>query len=276
MQDNNVNWLRTALESLSTQQLEEMLQDDLNRDKPNSQNIRLALQILQEREKDDLVQPGPEAEAAWERYLERIEEPVSEGPAGSRWVLRIASAAAVLILLLALLPQEASARNFFERLISWTDSVFALVKPEDAGNMAGEYVFRTENPGLQQVYDTVTELGVTQPVVPTWLPEGFELTECKVTDNPKKKSVTAFFSDSTGEVRFEISIYSDTITSEYSKDENDVADIEAGGVTHSVTRNNNRWIAVWYRDNCECSIFVDCHEDVFMKILRSIYKMEEE
>lgn len=276
MQDNNVDWLRTALESLSTQQLEEMLRDDLQRDKPNSQNIRLVLQILQEREKDDPVQPGPEAEAAWERYLERIGEPVSEGPAGSRWVLRIASAAAVLILLLALLPQEASARNFFERLISWTDSVFALVKPEDAGNMAGEYVFRTENPGLQQVYDTVTELGVTQPVVPMWLPEGFELTECKTMDTPMKRSVIAVFSDGNCEARFEISIYSDNINSKYYKNEENATHVEYAGVVHNIVRNDEKWIAIWVRDNCESSVVVDCQEETLLRILMSIYVLEDE
>lgn len=274
MQADNATWLRTALEGLPTRQLEEMLQEELTREQPNSSNIRLALKILQEREKDDPVEAGPEAEAAWEKYLDDIDEPIYEHSPKGRWALRIASVAAIVILLLAALPQEASARNFFERLISWTDSVFALIGPEDACNITGEYVFRTDNPGLQQVYDTVVGFGVTQPVVPMWLPEGFELTECKVLENPTKNAVVAVFSDGSGEVHFEVNIYSDNVTSEYSKDENNVMDIELGGVIHNVTRNNTKSVAIWARDNCECSIFADCQEDVFMKILRSIYKLE--
>lgn len=276
MQADNATWLRTALEGLPTRQLEEMLQEELTREQPNSQNIRLVLKILQEREKDDPVEAGPEAEAAWEKYLDDIDEPIYEHSPKGRWALRIASVAAIVILLLAALPQEASARNFFERLISWTDSVFALIGPEDACNITGEYVFRTDNPGLQQVYDTVVELGVTQPVVPMWLPEGFELTECKATDNPKKQAVTAIFSNGSSEVRFEINIYADNIASKYYKDEDDVAPVELAGVSHYVIKNDEKWVAVWVRDNCECSIIVDCQEDVLLTILRSIYMLEDE
>lgn len=276
MQADNATWLRTALEGLPTRQLEEMLQEELTREQPNSSNIRLALKILQEREKDDPVEAGPEAEAAWEKYLDDIDEPIYEHSPKGRWALRIASVAAIVILLLAALPQEASARNFFERLISWTDSVFALIGPEDACNITGEYVFRTDNPGLQQVYDTVVGFGVTQPVVPMWLPEGFELTECKVMDVPTKKTVAAVFSDGSGKVRFEINIYSDNITSEYSKNEENVTDIEMAGVTHKITSNDNKWAAIWVKDRYECSIIGDCQEDNFYRILRSIYIMEDE
>lgn len=276
MQADNATWLRTALEGLPTRQLEEMLQEELTREQPNSQNVRLALKILQEREKDDPVEAGPEAEAAWEKYLDDIDEPIYEHSPKGRWALRIASVAAIVILLLAALPQEASARNFFERLISWTDSVFALIGPEDACNITGEYVFRTDNPGLQQVYDTVAGFGVTQPVVPMWLPEGYELVECKVIDTPTKNAVVALFSNGSSEVHFEVSIYADNIASKYYKDEDDVVHVELAGVSHNVTKNVKKWVAVWVRDNYECSIFADCQEDVFMKILRSIYVLEEE
>lgn len=276
MQADNATWLRTALEGLPTRQLEEMLQEELTREQPNSSNIRLALKILQEREKDDPVEAGPEAEAAWEKYLDDIDEPIYEHSPKGRWALRIASVAAIVILLLAALPQEASARNFFERLISWTDSVFALIGPEDACNITGEYVFRTDNPGLQQVYDTVVGFGVTQPVVPMWLPEGYELVECKVIDTPTKNAVVALFSNGSSEVHFEVSIYADNIASKYYKDEDDVVHVELAGVSHNVTKNVKKWVAVWVRDNYECSIFADCQEDVFMKILRSIYVLEEE
>lgn len=276
MQADNATWLRTALEGLPTRQLEEMLQEELTREQPNSQNIRLALKILQEREKDDPVEAGPEAEAAWEKYLDDIDEPIYEHSPKGRWALRIASVAAIVILLLAALPQEASARNFFERLISWTDSVFALIGPEDADNITGEYVFRTDNPGLQQVYDAIVDLGVTQPVVPMWLPEGFELTECKVLENPTKNAVVAVFSDGSGKVRFEINIYSDNITSKYSKDEENVTDIEMAGVSHKITNNDDKWVAIWVRDKYECSILGDCQEDELLRILRSIYIMEDE
>lgn len=276
MQENNVTYLRSSLESLPTRELEKILREELERERPNSQNVRLILKLLQDRDQDDPAAASPEAVAAWEKYLEDIREPMPEPTRKMGWALRIAAVAAVVILLVALLPQEASAQNFFERLISWTDSVFALIRPEDAGNIPGEYSFRTDNPGLQQVYDTVAGLGVTQPVVPMWLPEGYELVECKVTENPIKKAVVAVFSDGSSEVRLEVNLYSDNITSKYSKDEENVTDFELAGVTHKITSNDKKWIAIWVRDNCECSVLGDCQEDDFFRILRSIYTLEGE
>jgi hypothetical protein len=181
----------------------------------------------------------------------------------------------VLLMLTVLLPQKAEATNFFRRFIAWTEDVFSFISPSEDDSHREEYVFRTNNPGLQQVYDTVTGLGITAPVVPMWLPEGYELTKCEVVKNPIKNSLTAEFIAGTSVAVYQLYFYSDNITSMYFKDGEILFETEKYGITHTILRNQNLLTAAWSTDNIECAIFIDCPEEVLMRILESIYSMED-
>ena len=45
---------------------------------------------------------------------------------------------------------------------------------------------------FQQLYNAVTELGITQPVVPMWLPDGFALTSLKTFNSDKEERIKHF------------------------------------------------------------------------------------
>ena len=65
------------------------------------------------------------------------------------------------------------------------------------------------------------------------------------------------------------------ITNEYHKDKSVVDIQEKNGTVFNIMHNNDIWVVTWVKDNVECSIFVDCQEDVLNRILESIYVMEE-
>ena len=62
---------------------------------------------------------------------------------------------------------------------------------------------------------------------------------------------------------------------EYYKDETHVTEIEIDGQKHNILRNEDLWVVVWLREEIECSINVNCQEDVLYRILESIYILEE-
>lgn len=274
MQQNKITYLAEALEQLPTGQLDDMLNKELESENPNATNVRLILKELHKREENENTPLKPETETAWAEYLmvTNRHEPERKG----KPVVKIAMIVIVTTLLLAIMPQEASARNFFHRLVEWTDSILALVSEEDSVSVRREYVFTTDNPGLQQVYDAVVELGITKPVVPMWLPEGYELIECKVDETPKKDTVSATFSDGEERISLRINIYSDNISSKYYKNDKVSKSIEMSGIDHMITQNENKLVAVWIQENIESSISADCREDDLIKILKSIYIMEDE
>ena len=272
MKEFNNTSLRESLEQLSTPELDAMLRAELEKEPPDEHAVRLILKVLREREADYPVETNEQIDKAWREYEKKT------APEQSNFRMPVLKVAAILLvcgLLLFTLPQEASAGSFFDRIAAWTESIFELFSPSDSGKVQKEYVFRTEHPGLQELYDTVTELGVTVPVVPMWLDEEYELADCKTTHTPTTAKVTATFLCGSKAVTFELNVYSQNISSEYHKDEPDASKYESNGVIHNIFRNEELWTVVWIRDNLECSFFIECQEDALYQIIDSIYTMEE-
>ena len=275
MKNDNLIYLRSVMERMTTEQLDDLLHEEMEKETPNGEMIRQALKVLEERERDMPIEMTPEIEAAWEQYRE-TEEPVPDKPVQRRGrILNVASVAAVLAMLVLTLAQPAEAKNFFDRLISWSDSFFRLLSPDDTDGGRQEYIFKTDNPGLQEVYDAVVELGITDPVVPMWLPEGYELASCKSVESLTGKGLVAELVEGNRMFVFRVYMYSDGVTNEYYKDERQITTKEIGGNIHSIMENNGTWTVVWTKDNYECFIYIDCQEDMLYQILRSIYTMED-
>lgn len=275
MNDNRKAALRQALERENTRTLDEKLREELESEAPDGDKVRLILRILKERDGEPYREYAPETEAAWETYLERTSGGRRKGSRMGGWLLRAAAAAAVICVILLAVPQRVAAESFFERLMRWTDSIFELFSPGEEKNDP-EYEFRTDNPGLQRVYDAVTELDITVPVVPMWIPDGYELVDCKVDETRAKVSVTSVFSGESKDLLIQIVSYSEMKSNEYYKDEAKIETIEIGGMAHNIMRNEDAWAVVWIKDNIECFIRIDCREDVLHRILTSIYTMEDE
>ncbi|MBO5130084.1 MAG: DUF4367 domain-containing protein [Oscillospiraceae bacterium] len=273
MKENKEIFLREILEQMSTEQLDEMLHSELRKNPVNGSAVRMILSVLKEREADQPVEMAPEVCEAWEQYKESTSRPVKEPIWQGRRLLKVASMAAVLFVLIAAISQTAEAESFWGRISRWTDSIFELFAPGEEKESA-EYVFETDHPGLQEVYDTLVELGVTEPVVPTWLPEGNRLTELKIKETASKTKVHASFGPHSNDTVLVYSVYDVNVPIEYHKDDTEVELVEIGGSTHSIIRNNGLFVTIWIKDNVECSISIDCQEDELYNILKSIYTLE--
>ena len=274
MQSYNRIGLRESLEQLETAALDDLLQAELAKESPDPDSVRLIVRVLEER---DTAAPAPVTageEAAWHRYLERMagfrRKPVS----ARRWLATAASVVLVLGLLFTVVPQQAEAETFWEMLQRWTATVLSYIDRDETLAKV-DYLFETENPGLQQVYDAVVELGVTDPVVPMWLPSGYELTDQSVIDTPMLKGYFAYFSGDEHEIVYKLDIYQGEPAHQFYKDGSYYEEYEKNGMNFYITQNNGSWVAVWTKENIECSISIVCQEDTLRRILGSIYVMEE-
>lgn len=275
MNNNSISVLRDQWEQFSTEQLDKLLHCELMQEPPEGERVRLILDILQQRESDTAPDIPFQAQKAWQRYQARVTSARSHTIVLGNWMWKAASVVLVLLVLTAFVPQETTAANFFQRIIAWTEDVFSLKSPNVIQSREMSYEFQTDNPGLQEIYDQVTSMGVTTPVVPMWLPEGYALVESEVENTPIGSFLTATFFDGVSEIIYQLDIYSDNITSAYYKDENVPREKEANGVTYSIIQNKDQLVAVWIIDNIECFIVIDCQEDILDKILKSIYTMED-
>lgn len=278
MELNNVTSIRQMLEQMTTEQLRDMLDKELHTEPVNGDSIRLLRSILQDRNKGVTVEMTPNLERAWEKY-QRDTDKIWEASRRSRrirsWAMRAAAAAVLALLLVPIVPQEAGAESLWDALVRWTTEIVEFFGPNDNEGRIEEYEFKTDNPGLQQIYDAVVELGVTDPVVPMWLPEGYKLAECWQDVTPSKTRIHSRFTNEEQELVFSIDIYNADVSRKYQWDENDMDFYELGGVAHQILQNLDSMSVVWSRDNVECCLSIDCQEEIIYSILKSIYTAED-
>lgn len=279
MEKNNPS-LREILTHRTTQQLDDMLQAELHKDPVDEAAVRMIMSVLEDREADHPVEINDDVAKAWEQYQAGRDGEQRQSPAKHivRWDWMVKAASVVLVLGIAasVFSREVSAEGFFDKIARWSESIFELFLPGDQNDNEIEYIFETDHPGLQQVYDLVTELGVTVPVVPMYLPEEYMLTELKKDAFSKGVGVVAVFSGKKGNTVLRIDIYSDNVSSEYHKDNTNVMTYEKLGISHYFMQNNETYNAVWVNNNVECLIITDCQESVLLRILESIYFSEGE
>lgn len=266
--------LRAEFEQISTGKLDEMLQAQLQMEMSDPDVITAILAVLQDREKDMPLTLTENEKAAWQKYLSRRAS-VSAKPAKRYgWVLRAACIVAILSVGLVVFSARANADGFWNRIVRWTDSVIEFFSPEQTEDLAGEYIFQTDNPGLQQVYDAVTRMGVKRPIVPMWIPEGYELVQCKEVNTRKKITVMAAFQKRESILNYSATVYLEDTANWYQKDETEIRTIEIENVKFHITRNNNMWVIIWTAENIECFLSVDCREEELFRILYSIFDKE--
>lgn len=275
MQENNNLSLLEMLEQLPTSQLSEMMRQELRKEIPDKNAVKLILSILEKRE-ENVPELDAQTQAAWDRYQQRVEEG-SLRPKSSknrllvRWVV---SAAVIAVALLFLVPQCADAAGFWGLLDRWRNSILEFFTQDERISDLGN-AFETDNPGLQKVYDTVLEMGVSTPLVPTWLPENSSMTVFDEINTPVANRVLAEFNIEENKAVLTVAIYKEKTFHGYCGDGIDFDSYEKEGATYIITRNDNRWVAVWTKDNVEYSLSMDCQEDTLRRILASIYEMED-
>lgn len=275
MKEDNMTGLGELLRQMPDARLEEMLQSELKREPPDQNAVRLLMQILREREAASPTVCGRSAEAAMERYREKAKSMRAVPVKRRRWIPIAAIAAVLALVILLFVPQQAAAKGIFGRLTTWTDYIFELFSPGEKPEPEQEYTFRTDHPGLQTVYDQVVEMGVTVPVVPSWIWDECELTACKVWNSSSKRRLGAEFTEHDKSLIFFVDVYSSDVSIEFNKDISPVDKYEANGIIHNIMRNSDLWVVVWTQENIECSIAIDCREEDLYRILDSIYVMED-
>ena len=113
MKNYNTTGLRGVIEQMSTEQLDEMLQHELEKESVDESAVHLIMEVLEKRDQDMPVEINPQVAAAWEKY--QIHTAVQSRPKFSfrSWPVPIATAVALVIALMLAVPQSAEAESFW-------------------------------------------------------------------------------------------------------------------------------------------------------------------
>ena len=260
------------LKQMTIEQLDTLLQSELEKEVPDEAIVLPILQELQEREKEHPVEMPEEIAGSLAGYKAHTH---TENPKRKRIrVIHIAAVAAAICVVLMAIPRTAGAESVFQVLYRWTESVFEFFSSGNSGVTTVEYQFKTDNEGLQQLYDTMVAEGVTEPVVPMWLPEGYELSELKTEEISEGKKVFAKFVKGTDGLLISYQFKQSQKKTQYEKADPAINQYDVDGNSHFLFTNKGRTSATWQQNGVECVIGTTLKEDTVRKIIASIYRSE--
>ncbi|MDE6921949.1 MAG: DUF4367 domain-containing protein [Oscillospiraceae bacterium] len=292
---------RAAMEQMSTSRLEELLLQDFRAPEGGAQNMAAlyqAAQVLASRKPCPSFAAGRAWESFQKNYLPFAQsappyrayddggKPSSDAADARRpapWrgrALRTAIAAAALALTLFSLCVAAAASGFnlWRHLARWTDEIMELTPPQAVTAVEDHIRIPEDSKEYGTIQEAVTDFGLARPVVPQWLPDGFQQVELVVdTGFPSLIIFQAAYQMDEDVIIVFVSIHlpkedgSFGNYGHFQKDAGDPIPYESGGITHLLSTNAGRSVALWANGPAECAVSGDITMEELQKIIDSIY-----
>ena len=273
MEENKIEYSPQALAAAPREELRRMLTEQLHKNvsEIDGDLVRRLMAELERRGPDPAFTDDQAVEAACEKFR----------GTGNRkrklwyqsWMLKVASVVLILAILFFALPPATQAGNLQDVLGWWSDSVFQFITPGKQPHMQ-DYVYETDHPGLQQLYDTVKKAGITTPIVPRRMSLEFELTDLKSKQIQEDTFIDAHFTKGEHSVLVSIIGHSDEAAFQHEKDPEYIDIWGINGCNHYVIANEEQWIVTWINEGIKCTIVADCPEEDVYDMIKSIYTSE--
>ena len=265
-------------DEMTTEELQEILRLDAENTEGQESDVETLLYVtgvLAERRKKN-GQTGNTAQEAYEifeqHYMPEIDNKDSVPAKGDklktrslRWMRSlVAAAAAVVILLSGVVTAEAYGVDVWKAVVQWTQDTFHFGSWGDSGS--------NNNLPYASLQEAMEKGNTPTWLVPTWIPDGYKLTEITVTQNPAKKIYRAKYTNE--EHAFLITVRDHLGDDPVYVEQSDglIEEYNVEGITFYLFENNNHVQVVWIVDSYECYIAGDITIDDLKTMVRSITK----
>ena len=273
------------LDQLSTQKLEDILRADLElQESGNSDMVLYIMEVIEKRENGKSSENRADAERALKEFYELyntsdgrnqslyptdtdVDKPLNRPKMftpqiKSRHFLHrlFISAATAAIITIFLVPPALGYETFYEMVGSWTESTFHFETRDNADNIGAVW------------QENLNIYGIPSSVLPTKIPEGFELQEWDVDEQKVSGDIEFFAFYTKDEISFAISVirYSRLKSSNIEKGNATVEKYKVNGITYYLFENLSQRVVAWYVDNMECTIYGDISIDDLKMMINSI------
>lgn len=285
MSDNNNAKPVDILNALTKAQLEDILRNEYMSDEPDIGLIKRVNQVLKNKTEEnsefDVNAKWREFETDYvgnEPLYDITDEPAenqTQIPTAPRKIRPSIGAAvamiAVVVLLSGTLTAYALGYDVIEAIASWTKETFSFTQQTD---MAPSEVTPSEDvTQISDLQSALCEYGITEKLVPTYIPNGYEQTEFYVDTSNRCTLFTSVLDNGNDTIIIQIRQYSSAKDrADYEKDIEDPEVYTIDDIPHYIMTNMGEYRAIWVNGMHEVNISGVKTKKELEKMIGSIYE----
>ena len=250
-------------DSMSTEELQEILRKHAHGEldtEPDTDELFKIMEVLSARRQ----QQDPQAFRSDEEALAEFRQhymPKEEESAKSKVIkfpnriLRTVAAILAVVLILAVgtsITAEAFRIDIWGKFASWTKEIFQFTDAGD-GTMATEPE-KQYNAELKSLQDALVDHGIKERLAPTWMPEGYENVDLKITNTPRARNIGAIYEKEGSDLIIKIRQTIGVQAPQIEKSDEFMEVYVVDGVEYYIFSNNASLQAAWSIGEFECSI----------------------
>ena len=270
-------------DEMETEDLEQILRSDADAPEgvePDVELILYVMEVLANRRRNNDQASGKTALEAFESFKQNyLPEQVSIETAPTanrpkvrpmRWLRGLTAAAAVLaFVFLGSVTAHAFGINIWKAVAVWAQETFHL---------QGDVMVDTEVQGQDRNLEytsfeqAIYDLERVGRLVPTWIPEGYELIDIRVDENPLQKIYIGFYEDDEKYLKITVRSYQNSYPEQIEQSDGTEETIEVSGIIYHIFEDIGTLQAAWIKDSYECYITGELTMEQIKTMIHSIEK----
>ena len=185
---------------------------------------------------------------------------------------RIATAIAVVCVMSSLVA-EACGIDLLGAIARWTSEVFVFEQSETPYAEVGRYPIEIgETKEYDTLQDAVEALGITAPLVPSWVPERYTLLSVSVDHRAAGAAIYADYKSEDGRLNLRFSESARANQQIIEKDGTMEQIVVVKNIRHHILADQTETKISWINGDFECRASGDISEQEAKEIINSIYK----
>lgn len=284
---NNCRSDYSKYDSMTTEELEDILRKDAeNLEGETDVDFLMYIRgVIKKREKPDPNRKTPEeafeifkthympTDSEMEDSLVCSEDKSSQENSAKvipmpRWMRRLVSAAAVVAVIFAgSITASAFGYNLWEVFVQWTEETFHFRGSSDQEPSAPAKDNQDEYHSLQDALDANN---IYVPLAPKWIPEGYELSDIKVSISPVQEVFLAIYLKDDLMLKVQIKRYLIEDPEQIEQSGTVIEEHESDGIIYYFFEDDSMLQVVWTNENFECYISGGLTIDEMKTIVDSI------
>lgn len=266
-------------DSMETAELEEILRLDTDAPEGVEPDVELMLYVLEVLDKRGRITEvtGNKAQEAYESFkqdyfpedihMEEDPKPVVRRPLRLVRRLTTAAAAVLVFVMLGTVTANAFGINIWRAVAVWAQETFHFASGEEA---------KVDDPNTDRdlkyssLEDALYRVENVTGVVPTWIPEGYELTDITIDETPLQKIYIALYENGEKTLRITVQSYLSGYPEQIEQSEGFTDASEVAGIEYHFFSDYDKNRVAWINGTYECYISGNIAIDLLKDMIDSI------